>query len=274
MKISPLIIAVLLFTGTTFAQNDNIDQAAEMAKKLQDPLANITAIMTDNDFLFKTGQDEFSYSSSIQPVKVWSFDKAGFNFGARAIINIAGMAPESQKSNIQEPLPEGDKITWGITDMLVQFFYSPKSDASWKWGAGPMFSLKTSTNPKLDGPGWGSGPIGVLVGGLGNFSFAFIGGHLWGFDGDFSTSIFQPMIFYNFPNAVGWAISYNNQVSLNWNATTGNQFTVPLGLSTSKVIGLPKGHGIELGLGPYWNVVRPKGATSLMIRLNINFVFP
>ncbi len=274
MKTTQLFLVFLLLTGTTFAQDDSVDQAAEMAKKLQDPLANITAIMTDNDFMFKTGQDEFSYSTSIQPVKVWSFDKAGFNIGARAIINIAGMAPESQKSNIHEPLPGGDKTTWGMTDMLAQFFYSPKSDASWKWGAGPMFSLKTSTDPKLDGPGWGSGPIGVLVGGSGNFSFAFIGGHLWGFNGNFSSSIFQPMIFYNFPNAVGWAVSYNNQISFDWKATNGNQFTVPLGLTASKVIGLPKGHGIELGFGPYWNVARPEGATSMMIRLNINFVFP
>ena len=69
--------------------------AAEMARKLQDPLAYIKALMTDNDFLFKTGQnDDFSFSSSIQPLKAWSFDEAGFNFIARGVIPILGLAPE------------------------------------------------------------------------------------------------------------------------------------------------------------------------------------
>ena len=61
--------------------------AAEMARKLQDPLANIAAVMTDNDVLFKTGvgdEDETSYSFQIQPVPAFSFDEAGFNLIARA----------------------------------------------------------------------------------------------------------------------------------------------------------------------------------------------
>ena len=50
--------------------------AAEMARKLQDPLANISAVMTDNDVLFKTGlgdEEETSYSFQIQPVHAFSF---------------------------------------------------------------------------------------------------------------------------------------------------------------------------------------------------------
>ena len=42
--------------------------AAEMARKLQDPLANISALMTDNDIQFKTGDDDSSYSFQLQPV--------------------------------------------------------------------------------------------------------------------------------------------------------------------------------------------------------------
>ena len=43
--------------------------AAEMARKLQDPLANIKAIMTDNAIGFNTGADEgTSYGFQLQPI--------------------------------------------------------------------------------------------------------------------------------------------------------------------------------------------------------------
>ena len=269
-----VIIAMMLNGMLVFAQEDKSNPDAEIAKKMQDPLAYIAAVMSDNDFLFKTGQDDFSFSSSIQTVKAWSFDEAGFNFVARGVVPVLGLAPESRKPPIVgEPLPSGDGATWGLSDMITQFFFSPKSGGSWKWGAGPMFSLKTRTDEKLAGPGWGTGPVGVLVGGSGNFAFAFIGGHLWSFDGDFSTSIFQPMIYFNFPTKPGLSLDYNNQISYNWKASD-DAFTVPLGFSLNRSWGMKGGNGLELGIGPYWNVVRPQGTAESMLRLNVAWIFP
>ena len=56
MTIILMLCILMLATsaGKVFAQ----DAAEEMARKLQDPLANIKAVMSDNDVLLKTGQDE------------------------------------------------------------------------------------------------------------------------------------------------------------------------------------------------------------------------
>lgn len=58
------VIACLTFFAAYNAQAEEqgSSSAAEMARKLQDPLANISAIMTDNDILFKSGETEASYS--------------------------------------------------------------------------------------------------------------------------------------------------------------------------------------------------------------------
>jgi hypothetical protein len=265
-----------------FAQGEMIEPAApsgdtvaEMARKLQDPLANITAIMTDNDISFNTGNDKVSYGFQIQPVKAFSFDDLGLNFIARAVIPIQGAAPDSQKPLFGFPVDGGSSRTWGLSDSVLQFFFSPKSDSSWKWGVGPMVSLKTRTDERLAGPGWGAGPIGVLVGSLSeNVSTAFIGGHLWGDENGFSNSFVQPMIFYNFPNAPGWVLGYNNILSYNWNATPGNEWTIPLGFTVGKTIDMGGGHGLDLSVGPYWNLARPEGASKFILKFGVTWLMP
>ena len=68
--------SLCLLGALTLPAHAEGDAAAEMARKLQDPLASITAIMTDNDIAFRTGADgkeSTSYGFSIQPVKAFSF---------------------------------------------------------------------------------------------------------------------------------------------------------------------------------------------------------
>ena len=249
------------------------DNAAEMAKKLQDPLANIKALMTDNDVNFNSGNDETSYGFQLQPVYAVPFEDKGFNLVNRAVIPIMGIAPLADKPPILgDQLPPGDDRTWGLSDSLLQFFFSPRTDSAWKWGVGPMFSLPTRTDDLLKGPGWGGGPVAVLVGGSGNLSTAFIAGHLWGEENNFSTSIFQPMLFYNLPNS--WTIHYNNTISYDWSADSGNRWTVPVGIAASKTIATKNGHGFEFFVGPYYNVERPEGTADWTIKWGINWLLP
>jgi hypothetical protein len=263
---------VLLATSASgsFAQD-----AADMARKLQDPLANIKAVMSDNDILFKTGEDETSYSFSVQPVYAIPFEQQGFNFVTRGIIPILGMAPESQRPILGEPLPQGNSHTWGLSDIVLQFFFSPRTESAWKWGIGPMTSLRSRTDEKLAGAGWGAGPIAVLVGNLTEtISTAFLGGHLWGQQDGFSTTILQPMFFYNMPWAPGWEIQYNNMITYDWNATSGNGWTVPLGLGVGKTIAFQSGLGLNLVAGYYHNVEKPEGAADGMVRVSVNLILP
>jgi hypothetical protein len=252
------------------------DAAAEMARKLQDPLASITAIMTDNDVSFRTGADgkeSTSYGFQIQPVKAFSFEEQGFNFIARGIIPILGAASESQRPIFGDPIESSSGRTWGLSDIQTQFFFSPKSDSAWKWGAGPMISWKTRTDPMLAGPGWGAGAAAVLVGSLSeSVSISLIGTQLWGDENGFSTSTIQPMIYYNAGNGV--AIGYNSSISYNWKADSGNNWTVPLGLVVGKTFDMGSGHGLDLSIGPYWNVVRPDNSADFVVKFGASWLFP
>ena len=71
-----VISAILQTTVCAQAQEDD---AAEMARKSQDPLAYISALMTENDFQFNTGDDKTSYSFQLQPVYAFDFAEQGFS---------------------------------------------------------------------------------------------------------------------------------------------------------------------------------------------------
>ena len=242
-KVISLFLMIALVAPATIAlAEEKGGSADEMARKLQDPLANIKALMTDNDVNFNTGDDEddTSYGFQLQPVYAIPFEDMGFNLVNRAVIPILGMAEGGQKSILGDNPSGGDTYTWGLSDSLLQFFFSPRSDDPWKWGIGPMISLKTRTDSDLAGPGWGGGPAFILVGDIGEYiSTAFIAGHVWGDEDGFSTSMLQPMIFYNLPNA--WNIHYNNMITYNWDADSDDAWTVPLGLSTGRTFDMGGG---------------------------------
>ena len=92
-----LVIALAVPTTISLAEEksggDAAAGAAEMARKLQDPLANIKALMTDNDINFNTGkdEDETSYGFQLQPVYAIPFEDLGFNLVNRAVVPILGM---------------------------------------------------------------------------------------------------------------------------------------------------------------------------------------
>ena len=228
------------------AQDDSAARAAEIARKLQDPLANIKAFLTDNDFLFNTGtEDDTSFTSMLQGLYAMSFDDRGFNLVNRAILPVQSLAPGAIRPPINgEPDLDTSRVN-GISDLVGQFMLSPKTDDKWKWGAGPQVSLATHSDDTLQGAGWGAGLSGVLVGDLTeNISSAWVLAHMWGED-DFSTTTFQPFIYYNFPNAPGWDLGYNGTISYNHNAPKSERWSVPIGASVGRTWAYPSGVGFQ-----------------------------
>jgi len=266
---------LLLAQEKSSEHTDKGGGAAEMARKLQDPLANIAALMTDNDILFKTGDDDTSYSFQLQPIYAFDFPEMGFTFLPRAVIPIVGAAPLSDLPRLGEPRPSGGSNTWGLSDIITQFFFSPKTKSRWKWGIGPQLSWKTRTDDRVGGPGWGAGPVGILVG---NFteqlSFAGILNQLWSYDGDFSTMGVQPMLYYNFKSVPGAYVAYNAIISADWKADSNNTWTLPLGAVIGRTFDMGKGYGLDLSTGPYWNVVKPDGGADWFLKFGITVLFP
>ncbi len=250
------------------------DAAAEMQKKMQNPLASIKALMTDNLIGFDTGNTgDTSFGFQIQPVYAIDFPDKGYTLIPRAVIPIIGLEPGTDAPIIGQPNPAETESVWGLGDTVVQIFFAPHTDATWKWGVGPQISLPTATKDQLEGPQWGLGVAGVVTGDITEkLAFAGIAANHWGDSGNFNTMTLQPMFFYTL--SPGVALAYNAVISADWEASSSNRWTVPLGLSYNKTWDMGGGHGFDLMVGPYYNVVRPDGAAKWEIRFGVNWLFP
>ena len=169
MKVLSLFLLITLLSPTTISlAEEKGGGAAEMARKLQNPLATIKAIMTDNVIGFNTGTDKgTSYGFQLQPVYAIDLPNKGFTLIPRAVIPIVGLEPGTDTPITGEngnPTPSGSNRAWGLGDTVLQFFFAPHTKAEWKWGVGPQVSIPTHTDNDLRGPDWGAGIAGVVVG--------------------------------------------------------------------------------------------------------------
>ena len=268
--IGGLMLCVILNGSLANAQDD--DAAIAMAKKAQDPLGNVKAIMTDNTIAFDGGpNDDTSYGFQFQPVYAIPGDR--INMIARAVIPVIGVEPGVVLPPLgpeQRPPTDND---WGLSDTIVQYFFSPKSEAGIKWGIGPQVSLSTHTSDRQAGPGWGGGVAAVIFGGAGNWALGAIGMQHWG-EKNYSVGTLQVIAMYNFESTPGMYLGYNNAMTFNWEATSGNTLTLPLGLTFGRTLPLSGGAGIDLSIGAYNLVERPTNAPRWQLKFGISYFFP
>ncbi|WP_420337627.1 hypothetical protein [Roseibium sp.] len=244
-----------------------------LAKRAQDPLANVKALMTDNAVALRTGRgnDKPAYNFQLQPV--YSIPTESWTFIPRGIIPIVGAPGSAGIPKLgTEPVAQGE-TKWGLGDSIFQLFMTPKTDGDFKIGFGPQVGLKTHTNKRSAGHGWGGGLVGIAFGNAGNLAYGGIVNHMWGEDG-FSLSGVQPMIMYNFESIPGLYVGYNNSITYDWNAKAGDRWQVPLGAMIGKTIPIGTGgQALDLQLGAYGMAAKPTGGADAEVRFGVSMFF-
>lgn len=242
--ISLFVVPLCMVAGSASAEDD----AAALARKAQDPLADISAVMTDNTIGFNQGSGkDIGYGFQIQPVKSFDTDM-GFRFIPRGIFPVVG-APAQSDFPFFGDLggKKGASTKWGFGDIMTQFFFAPKTDGAIKWGVGPQFSLRSRTDSTLGGPGWGAGVSGVIFGGLGQIAYGAVAGQHWGESG-FSVFTLQPILMYNFEEMPGVYLGYNNSITADWKQSGNDRWTVPLGLTAGRTLSVGGGTALDLSI--------------------------
>ena len=240
---------------------------------LQDPLANFRGVIAENGFYGNTGIDnDVAMFSKIQGLYAMPMPERGLNFIPRVIVPVMGLPPLSDFPFI-DPSGGYDKTKWGMSDIILQGFIGPATEGSFKWGVGPQFSLKTHTDEIFEGAGWGGGASAVGVYSSGQWGLTGIIGHMTGFEKDFNLSLFRPFISYNVKSIPGFAITTSPQITYDWNPSSGNGWSVPLGGGVTQAIPFSKTMALLVGLGGYHFVSGPDLGPEYQINLTFALMF-
>lgn len=236
--------------------------ATEIAKKLQNPVANLISVPIQWNINTGVGPDKQDQNIiNVQPVIPFHVTKE-WNLITRTIIPI-----------ISTPVPDWEA---GLGDIQLSLFASPAAPSKFIWGAGPIFQFPTATADALGQGKWCAGPTVVGLYQDGPWVVGALANNIWSFAGDddraeVNQMLVQPFINYNFEE--GWYASFSPIITANWEESSDEAWTVPLGGGVGKVFKI--GHQImNASLQTYYNVVSPDNGPEWTIRFQLTFVFP
>jgi len=267
-----LISSILLaWSHTALAQSDETEsEAAELARKAQNPIASMVSLPFQLNVNFDTGPLEKDQEIlNIQPVYPFTLND-NWNLITRTIVPVIS----------QPAFTPGQGRTNGIGDINFSAFFSPKKPTSsgWIWGAGPILVMDTASDDRLGQGAWSIGPSAVALKMNGPWVTGALINNVWSISEDSGRSdvnqmLIQPFINYNFPNKPGRYLSFSPIITANWEAESGQKWTIPLGLGIGQVMKLGK-QPVNLQLASYYNVARPDNASRWQIRAQFVLMFP
>ncbi|MBV8913882.1 MAG: hypothetical protein JOZ05_12685 [Acetobacteraceae bacterium] len=240
------------------AAADGSQSETEIAKKLQNPVADLISVPFQNNTNFNYGPRKGTQDIlNIQPVVPVHLGP-DWNLITRTIMPLTwqpALAPAG--------VPNAGNANFGLGNVNMSLFLSPRSGGSITWGFGPSILLPTATNKVLGTNQWGMGPSAVALQIKGPWVYGALVSNVWSFGGSQSAGnkvnffTLQPFVNYNFGS--GWYAASSPIITANWIAKQSNQvWTVPVGGGFGKVIKLGGKLPLNLSLQAFYDPIRPK----------------
>jgi len=255
-------LVLVCATPPVWAQHDD----AELAKKTQNPVADLISVPFQNNVNFGVGpHDDVQYILNIQPVIPFKLTE-NWNLISRTIVPLI----------YQPELAPGVGEVFGLGDIQESLFLSPAKPGKVIWGLGPIFQFPTATDDSLGQGKWGAGPTAVALTVHGPWVLGALVNNVWSFAGDsdrrdVNQMLLQPFVNYNLPDA--WYVVTAPIITADWEADGDDRWTVPIGAGVGKIVRLGK-LPVNAQASAYYNVIRPDNAAEWQLRIQIQLLFP
>ncbi len=242
-----------------------------LQEQAQNPIASLISVPFQSNWFFGTGElDRMQYVMNVQPVYPATLSD-DWNLIIRPIVPI-----------INKPkMFAGDTSEFGLGDITPQFFFSPSTPTdtflgNLTWGVGPQLLLDTATDDSLGTGKWGAGPAAVLFFSNPPWNYGALIGNTWSFAGDddrldVNQFLMQPFVNYNLSG--GWSLVSAPIITANWEADSGDTWTLPLGGGVNKLFKIGK-QPIQASLRSYYNVVKPEFGPDWQLQFTLTLLFP
>jgi len=239
------------------------DDVGNLAKKSQNPVGDLASLPFQNNTTSSFGPgDDVKNVLNIQPVYPIHLSQS-WNLINRVILPVI----------YQPEIVPGQGSTTGLGDTSYTAFFSPRNPGKLIWGVGPVFSIPTSTDIQL-GPGeWAAGPSVVMLKMPGSWVIGVLASNVWSFDSDANINFFFSQIFANYNLKDGWFLTSAPIFTANWEAESGQRWTVPIGGGAGRVFKIGK-QAVNSSAQIFYNVERPELQGDWVFRFQFTFLFP
>jgi len=264
-----LVLVALVAVGPAW-ESDAADE--DLRAKTQNPVGSLISVPFENNVDFGAPNGT-AYVLNFQPVVPVTVGK--WNLISRPILPIAyvpgfiGGVPG---------LPSGSEGNgaFGLGDLNYSLFVSPADAGKVIWGLGPSITFDTATDDQLGSGKWSAGATAVALTQPKPWSMGVLIRQLWSFAGDddrvdVNQFLIQPFVNYNFDG--GWFLFSDPTVTANWQAASGQKWTVPIGGGLGRVFNIGM-QPVNVRLGAFGNVVRPDFAPKAALKFTVQLLFP
>ncbi|MEI7444130.1 MAG: transporter [Burkholderiales bacterium] len=243
------------------------DQAAELAKKLANPVASMISVPIQYNHDRYGGANDGASADRlvVQPVIPFSIGE-DWNLITRTIVPFVD----------QSGFPSASLNASGLGDVTASFFVSPKAPTAggWIWGAGPILLLPTAGKAALGTEKWGVGPTGVVLKQSGPWTVGMLAGHVWSVAGsdhraDISSTTLQPFVSYT--TATHTTFGAFTESAYDWQ---GKSWTVPLIVQAGQLLKVGP-QIMQLAVAAkYWARAPEGGPEGWGLRLQLTLLYP
>ena len=254
-----LIFVILISITNLNAQEKTVK---DIEKAAQNPIASMYVIPIQNNTEFGISADNRVQNvTNVQPVVPVGLGNK-VNMIIRTIIPI-----------INQPLSD-DKSKFGLGDVALSLFFTPRKPGKLIWGVGPAIGIPTATDSVLGTGKLSAGPAVIWLIQPRGWTIGFIVQNTWSIAGSSdrqNVNSFYSQVFIVKNIAKGWYVNSSPIITQNWEAEYG--WLVPIGAGFGKVFRMGK-LPVNAQVGYYNYLVSPDNGPAWQLRVQLSFMFP
>lgn len=248
------------------AQAQQVDEQAELAKKLANPVSALISVPLQYNYDENIGPngDGSKTVLNVQPVTPFSLND-DWNLIVRTIVPLID----------QQDIPVKGEDKSGLGDITQSFFFSPKEPVGgWIVAVGPVGLYPSASDDALGSEKWGVGPTVLALQQAGPWTYGLLANHIESVAGederaDISATFVQP--FLSYITKTKTTLGVNTESTYDWE---NDQWTVPVNATVSQLLKVGP-QILQLSLGArYWAEHGENGPEDWGVRAAVTFLFP
>jgi hypothetical protein len=242
------------------------DEIAELAKATQNPVADMISLPFQNNTYFQLGDyGRAANVLNIQPV-------VPIDLSDEWLLITRTILPVTYRP----ALFRGDSDEFGLGDLQITGWFSPKGDSSFIWGVGPVLRFPTATDDSLGSEKWSAGASFVALTMQGPWVAGGLVQNVWSYCGDsdrphVNEFLLQPFVNYNLEK--GWYLVSAPIMTANWNRDSSDQWLIPVGGGMGRVFKIGK-LPVNLQVQAFYHAAKPSEGPDWSTRVQFQLLFP